>query len=263
MDTISIYQFISNHSKNISLIIILVLTIIITIHIYNSDSKKEGAKGGKDPFKMISDIQKMIKCPMTIFKNINTCLYFWLLDILFYIIWAPIYGICFIVFWILNLLYMLLSTLLPINIKKTFQNWGVYPSQPSQKGMCPSKESVMNSYESFYRLFSSNRFLYRDSQDIKKCYCVRPLISALKPLTNYIPFTMSNISPPSLGIYSLLIAQFILILIIVLYILNKGLKKTIQTGMNAISTFQQPKIAVGVPIPDSPLSLSKGLIPKI
>lgn len=234
MSTFSIYQFISNHSKSISLIIILGLTIIITLHVYNSHSKKEGA----------GDILQMIKCPMKIFENLGTCLNYWLIDILFYVIYYINYGICYFFFLIFTALYMALSAILPTITKKSLQDWGVYPSKPSVKGMCPTREWIMNAYESFHSLFSSKRFAYRGNKDIQKCYCSRSLIKAFKPLQNYKPFTMNSSSLPSLGIYSLIFAISIYIIIIVLYILGKGLKEMIQT-------FRQTTPVVGVLIPDS------------
>jgi hypothetical protein len=242
MSTFSIYQFISNHSKSISLIIILVLTIIITLHVYDSHSKKEGATG-------IGEILKMIQCPMTIFKNFNRCLGYWTQDLLFYVIWGLSYIPCYIVFLVWSGIYLILSNLLPISTQNFIRFIGCYPEKPNKKKMIPTKESVMNAHESFYRLFSDKKHLYRDNDDIKKCYCARPLRSALRPLTYYTPFTINSFVP-SLGIYSVIIGIMMLILLVTLHLLSKGLQKAMRTGMNAINTFRQPKIAVGVPILD-------------
>ena len=207
------YPFISNHSKSISLIIILVLTIIITLQVYDSYSKKEGAAG-------IGDILNMIKCPMKIFKNFNTCMIYWITDIIFYVIWYIIWVCCLILFCIWYTLYMLLSYLLSTSIKKPFQQLFGSPSPPSMNDICPTKRTVMNSFETFYKLFSGEKFLYRDSGDIKKCYCAKPLEKFFQPLTINKPFTMSSISSPSIG-NGFIVSVSILLLWLVLHNLKK------------------------------------------
>jgi len=215
-------SFVSNNSKYITLIIILVLTVVITFNVCDYDSEKEGMKNAKDPskeigkaFKKIKNIMDMLKCPITIFKNIKTCSVYWSFDLLFYIIWGIVWVFSYVFIFIpLSIAFFICSI--------TLTKWLDTKLTISMNDVCPSKQTVMNTFENLYQFYFNNKFLYRDKSDIQKCYCAPPLIKGLKPLTNYSSISLKNIPTPTLGnifvIPCVIFLLFIMINIIYVYL---------------------------------------------
>lgn len=205
----------------------------------------------KELFKKLKDLENMFKCPKLIFSNLPTCGWYWLLDLLFYIVWFVGWWFCFIFFFcpVWGLFYVLNNGL------KTFLTFfGVYPLTISINDICPSKQGVMLTFEKIYRLFSNERFLYRDNQDIKKCYCLPPLKLVFQPLMKYKELELSDIPTPSLG--NVLVFPFLILLLMViihkLEIITNIVEIITSDGMmNAVGMMTKIPSADKYMIPDS------------
>jgi len=193
---ITMYDFLANNSKYITLFIIVFLTIIITVSVYEYHKKKEGLANPFDAifkifdmigsiftsifelFANIGDIFAMIMCPISVFTNIDTCAYYWFLDELFYFIWLIVWLFCFIFIYIP---LWLASIILCICIGKWMGGcWTI-----SVNDVCPTKKGFFNGVENFYQILFGGRLLYRNKSDINKCYCVPALRYLFDPLTKY------------------------------------------------------------------------------
>lgn len=128
----------------------------------------------------IGNIFNMIFCPITIFTNIHICAYYWSFDILFFLLWGIIWALIFVL--ISGPLY-LSALAIYICLGERCKWESAISGGPAF--LCPSKDNFFNFFENMYRFFSNGRFLYRNSDDIKKCYCIPALILFLNPFTNF------------------------------------------------------------------------------
>ena len=125
----------------------------------------------------IAQLISMLACPFKILANIPLCIYYWFLDVLFYILWLIIWLVIFIFVYCpikAEFYVFCLSLGKVINYCPTI----------SMKDLCPSKKQFFNGIENINNLFSSKRFLLRSKNDIKKCYCMPPIKMLFGPLTS-------------------------------------------------------------------------------
>ena len=119
----------------------------------------------------------MLACPFKILANIPLCIYYWFLDVLFYIIWIILWLILYIfVYWPIKIEFYVFCFSLGkiINFCPTI----------SMKDICPTKNQFFNGIENINNLFSGKPFLLRSKNDIKKCYCMPPIKMLFGPLTS-------------------------------------------------------------------------------
>lgn len=191
----------------IYIIIIIVLLYAILYKIQNdliSYNEKEGI-----------NVLNMLTCPFKILSNFSTCKYYFTLDIIFGFVWLIIY--CFIyifIFWPLYFTFLLLISL-SIFPKK----WKNYPNY-----ILISKQKFFLSIEQLMRLFSTERFLYRNRSDMRKCYCAPYVKFTFFPLDKYSPFVSKedNKEGTTTKTYLYFIPVVILLL---LYIVNLYFRK--------------------------------------
>ena len=191
----------------IYMIIIIILLYAISYKIQNdliSFNEKEGI-----------NVLNMLICPFKILSNFSKCKYYFTLDIIFGLVWLIIY--CFIYIFIFWPLYF--SFLLLISLSIFPKKWIKYPNY-----ILISKERFFLNIEQLMRLFSSQRFLYRDRSDMRKCYCAPYVKFTFFPLDKYSPFISKegDKKTSSSNIYLYFIPVVILLL---LYIVNLYFRK--------------------------------------
>lgn len=186
----------------IYIIIIIVLLYAISYKIQNdlvSYNEKEGL-----------NVLSMLTCPFKILSNFSTCKYYFTLDIIFGMVWLIVYCFIFIfIFWPLYFTFLLLISL-SIFPKK----WKKYPNY-----VLITKQKFFLRIEQLMRLFSTQRFLYRNKSDMKKCYCAPYVKFTFFPLDKYSPFisTEDSKDKSSSNTYLYFVPVVILLL---LYIVN-------------------------------------------
>lgn len=157
-------------------------------------------------FILVFEIIIKIACPISIFTNINTCSYYWFLDVLFFIIWSIIYIICFIFIYIPLFIGCILMC---ICIGAWMGDcWFVSPSD-----VCPDKKVFVNFIENIYQAAAGSRLLYRDRDDVDMCYCVSSLENLFDPLTDFRNYLGGN-SGKSNSKAGYLIIPFIILFIV-------------------------------------------------
>lgn len=123
----------------------------------------------------IKNILNILKCPVNIFSNISTCGGYYYRDKLFELIWLVIYIINFVLIYIP---VFILDKIICFLFKKCFNI--------SPNDVCLSKKSFFKFVENIYYLMSGgDRYLHRNSSDIKKCYCAPPLVLLFDPLRKF------------------------------------------------------------------------------
>lgn len=134
--------------------------------------------------KKITEVLKILACPINIFKNIHICAYFWFIDMLIWLLWCIVWFFCFIFIyipiWIASLFF---CTAVGSWFGFTDKNRCI--NYIKVNDVCPSKRHFSNGIENLNNLLSGKRFLYRNKNDIRKCYCVKPLEILFDPLKKY------------------------------------------------------------------------------
>ena len=100
----------------------------------------------------IFKVMAMLACPFKILANIPLCIYYWFLDILFYLIWLIIWLVIFI------FVYCPLKaefSVFCLTLGKIIDFCPVV----SMKDLCPSKKDFFNGIENINQIFSSKPFL--------------------------------------------------------------------------------------------------------
>jgi hypothetical protein len=119
----------------------------------------------------------MLACPFKILANIPLCIYYWFLDVLFYIIWCIIWLIVYIfVFSPIQVIFMVFC----FSLGKVID----FCPTISMKDFFPSKIQFFNGIENINNLFSGKPLLLRSKNDIGKCYCMPPIKMLFGPLTS-------------------------------------------------------------------------------
>jgi len=154
-------------------------------------------------FKNIATIFEMITCPYTLYQNLGTCMYFYFLDIAFWIVWIFVYWILFIFIYI------------PIAIVASmFYFLNMIPSvNIGPDDICPTKLGLFHLVENFNEAIVGGRFLYRNGDDKKKCYCNPALIYGFDPLLSKDTYSTSDDAVMSIEIDSLVVALAIVTLV--------------------------------------------------
>lgn len=136
-----------------------------------SKHTKQIAKGAAG-IKIILD---MLKCPVSIFSNIQYCARYYYQDKLFELIWL--------ILWIINfvLIYIPVFVLDKVACFTFGKCWNVSPLD-----VCLSKKTFVRFVENIYYLLSGGgRYLHRNSSDVRKCYCTPPVILLFDPLRKF------------------------------------------------------------------------------
>jgi hypothetical protein len=125
----------------------------------------------------IAKLFAMLACPFKILANIPLCMYYWGLDVLFYIIWLIIWTVIYIfVYWPIKIEFYVFCFSFGkiINFCPTI----------AMEDLCPTKKQFFNGIENMNMIFSSKPFLLRTKKDIGKCYCMPPIKMLFGPLTS-------------------------------------------------------------------------------
>jgi hypothetical protein len=165
-------------------------------------------------FQSITEINEMIECPIRIFTNIDTCAYYYGLDLLmiaiqFYLKW----GVCFFIFWIpcftvLTSFQVLFWSLIP----------GLWDLELTVDMCCPSKDTLSFFVEFINTtIFKRNYILKRTNRDLRTCYCLGAVRSFFDPYTNYLEWLTGNDDQTGKG--DLILAVLILGLLMIPYML--------------------------------------------
>ena len=152
----------------LSLVIISIIGYVVVKQYIDKIEKQEGIN---------FNILKALTCPIRIIKNANWCFYFYSMDIIMYIVWIIIWIPCFILYCLL----FSLTQIMCVFLKPVFGRC----INISYNSIVPSKKSVSNGLENIIYFFSGKRFLYRNSSDIKKCYCLPPIKGFFMPLDKF------------------------------------------------------------------------------
>jgi hypothetical protein len=204
-----------NNSKPILLVIIIILSIIIGYATYTHfNNNQEGMK----------NIFSALMCPIRILKNIDKCMIFWLKDVF----WLIIH---------LIIKYMLLFPFVYIPIKSILKTICFCTGKcynVTLEDVTPDKKSFFKLIENLKTTISNGRYLYRNSGDIKKCYCVPSIKKMFDPLTQYRSFKDAVSNQQSQGVNT---SIFIVPMIIlgILYAGNKMRSSSPSTGVSGIS----------------------------
>jgi hypothetical protein len=165
--------------------------------------KKIGSKLTKT-FKGVTNILNILKCPVSIFSNIQKCGVYYFQDKIFQFIW-------FIV-WIINFVLIFVPVFIFDKLMCFFFNkcWNFTPND-----VCVSKKSFFKFIENIYYLVSGGkRYLHRNSSDLRKCYCIPPLVFLFDPLRNFTSF-FEQVSKASSTNYTALIIPIIILGVLV------------------------------------------------
>lgn len=160
---------------------------------YEQYQKQEGNVGKKISRTMngLKKILNILKCPTSIFSNIQKCAGYYFSDKLFQFIWLIVWVINFI---ILYIPVFMLDKIVCFAFKKC---WNLTPLD-----VCISKKTFFKLIENIYFLISGGgRYLHRDSSDVRKCYCSPPLIFLFDPLRKFESYfsQIVNKSAPNYG----------------------------------------------------------------
>jgi len=209
------FSELQNNSRPILLVIIIILSIIIGHATYNYfDNKQEGLK----------NIFSALACPLRILKNIDKCVMFWLKDVLWRLIhliikFLFIYPFIFMPVWLVSTTICICTGLC----------WNV-----SIDDVCPTKTNFFKLIENIKNTVSSGKYLYRDSGDIKKCYCIPSIKKMFDPLTQYRSFIeQAKDQQQKSNVASAMVVP--LIILGILYIGNKVSSGGSSTGLPGVS----------------------------
>ena len=131
----------------------------------------------------MANILEMIKCPINIFKNINKCAVYYLLDIIFTILWLVVFIICFIIFIIVKVVLTGTCVILNVVFGNSYKKLLGKCPDVNMYDICPTKSKFFNYIENIYYYSSGGRLLYRNKSDVSKCYCIPPIKLIFSPLT--------------------------------------------------------------------------------
>jgi hypothetical protein len=123
----------------------------------------------------IKTILGILKCPVSIFSNVQKCAKYYFQDKLFELIWV--------ILWIVNFVLVYIPVfILDKIVCLTFRKcWNLSPVD-----VCISKKSFFKFIENIYYLTSGGgRFLHRNSSDVQKCYCTPPVVFLFDPLRKF------------------------------------------------------------------------------
>lgn len=187
-----------NYGTNILRIVLFVASFVVILGTmiyadYQTYKKQEGlkklTKRVNKTFKQVSKhtkkiaksatsikaIMEILKCPVSIFSNIQKCSKYYLQDKLFELIWFILY--------IVNLILIFVP--LYILDKIACAAFGkCFHLSPAD--VCISKKSFFKFVENIYYLTSGGgRYLHRNSSDVSKCYCTPPLVFLFDPLRKF------------------------------------------------------------------------------
>lgn len=124
----------------------------------------------------IKTILTILKCPVSIFSNIQKCSSYYFRDILFYLIWLIVFAINFVLvfvpIFVLDKIVMCLIFRKCLNI--------------SPFDVCVTPKGFFKFVENIYYLMSGGgRYLHRNSKDVKQCYCTPPVLLTFDPLRKF------------------------------------------------------------------------------
>jgi hypothetical protein len=139
----------------------------------------------------LTNIEKQLKCPFNILKNLNKCVAFYLIDVLLFVIWGIVYILCY---FIIYLPVLLANAIICFCIKDWFG--GCFTIKPND--ICPSKKSIALGLETVYNTFTGGNYFYRTKKNIDQCYCTRPIKRTLDPLDKFTS-VYSGLSGNSMG----------------------------------------------------------------
>lgn len=123
----------------------------------------------------IKAILEILKCPVSIFSNIQKCAAYYFRDKLFQLVWIILWVVNFIVIFIP---VFVLDKIVCLTFRKC---WNISPFD-----VCISKKSFFKFVENIYYLMSGGgRYLHRNSKDIKQCYCTPPVVFLFDPLRKF------------------------------------------------------------------------------
>ena len=195
------FHVIEQNSKLLFITISLIILASLINHVFNNMQRKEGF-GIKDLFKLfdlipqifkmifelatsLADLIDILMCPFNILANLPTCMTFYALDIVGWIVWGIVAVLVAIFVW------------LPIWLGSS----AVCITLPAWKAVCwkvgfwdivPTRDGFMRGIEQTYNSARGSRFMYRNSSDLKKCYCIPPIRMAFNPYTKYRPYGGSS-----------------------------------------------------------------------
>lgn len=143
-----------------------------------SKTFKQVAKQGKQITKTVfsvKTIMSILKCPVSIFSNIQKCAWYYYQDKLFQLIWWILWVINFIIIYI------------PVFILDRMSCWLFGKClNLSPLDVCISKKGFFKFVENIYYMLSGGgRYLHRNSSDVKKCYCTPPVLFLFDPLRKF------------------------------------------------------------------------------
>jgi len=182
------------------LLFLLCLSLIFGYTLYRDYHKYQSQEG----VDKVTKILNILNCPVRIFSNIPKCAAYYSRDKLFELIWFIIWIINFIIIFIP---IFILDKIVCLIFKVCYN---VSPSD-----VCISKKTFFRIFENIYYLFSGgNRYLHRNTSDLKKCYCSPPLIFLFDPLRKFRSYFEQMFPKSSPSFMALLIPIFILIVLV-------------------------------------------------
>lgn len=209
-------------------IIIILIIVTITIYINKYYVNKEGMDIGQffgfvikifqlipklvegiiTLFSLMDDVFDMISCPYNIWSNFFTCFgWFWPTDFLF--------NILFIIWWILLYIFIFTPCYIGWNILCLIFGDMFNACTPLEvNDICPTKEEFFKIWDFIFFLIGDFHLLYRNKNDIKKCYCHPAVKYGFGPLEEEFEFVDSEkLANKSYEFLSLIIAFFVLFII--------------------------------------------------
>lgn len=137
-------------------------------------------------FTMVLKINEILACPVKIWNNIGTCLYYWAMDSVIIVIYFIIFYILYI-FVFIPVYYM--SKIFCYVMGNYIED---VCTEISYQDVIPSKDSFCFPIEYLYYKGTDGRLIYRNGGDINNCYCIPPLKSALGPYETFSDFDQSD-----------------------------------------------------------------------
>ena len=170
-------------------------------------------------FIFISDIFELLRCPMSLFFNFPLCIYFFALDIicglLYYLLWYIVY----------IFLYMPMCLVFTLMCTISSTGNGLLYDVASSNGCRDlnmediffSKKDFFNFIDNVYLLIFGSHLLYRDRDDMGKCYCLEPIRLFFSPLDHFYNFYGMTDNTNNSDVFYIIMTIIIMIL---LYITN-------------------------------------------
>lgn len=164
-------------------------------------------------FTMVLKINEIIACPVKIWNNIGTCLYYWAMDIIIIIIY-------FIFFYILYIFVFIPVYVMSKVFCFVMDNYIEYACREiSYQDVIPSKDSFCFPFEYLYYKATNGRLIYRNGSDINNCYCIPPLKMAFEPYETFSDFEKSENDGKETIVSLLIISLFLLFAV---YVTNRS-----------------------------------------